>query len=144
MAQIEKIYVHRNSWAEPLPTSNDTATWNAHRPLQGGIAWEGRSRWGTHYATGQVSHPDFARWCANNAAMDAREIVLLDNQSSITLASQRCKAQGREEYGLGAYVAAYPGGGGAEGARMFVETYDLPWDDEDTTAAPLLLALAGV
>jgi hypothetical protein len=139
MAQQSKVYVHRNSWAEPFNPSRDTVTWNAHRPLLGDKTWEGKSRWGTHYATSQVDHPDFARWAANNVAMDAREVVTLTNMDSVVLAGRLAVDAGRGDYGLAAYVNAYPG---AEGAKMFVETYDLPWDDADTTAEPLLAALA--
>lgn len=142
MAQHTKVYAHRLQWAESFAPTSERKVWNAHRPLYGSTAWEGRSRWGTHYSVGKLDDPQFATWERLNAELDAREVVLLDNMEAITLAGELAKRANRGAYGLGAYTAAYPGDGGREGAQMFVETYDLPWHGADVTADAFLAALA--
>lgn len=138
MAQLDKVYAHRLQWAESFAPTPERKVWNAHRPLYGSTAWEGRSRWGTHYSVGRMDDPQFATWERLNAGLDAREVVLLDNMEAITLAGELARKANRGDYGVGAYVAAYPG---HEGAQMFVETYDLPWHSADVTADAFLAAL---
>lgn len=135
------LYVHRNRWdGERNDLSTGFTIWTAHRPLRGEVMWEGQNLgWGVHFAATRNESPELADHDEHNRCMDAREVRLLDNMASITLAGEMAKRANRGAYGIGAYTAAYPG---AEGAKMFVETYDLPWDDYDTTADAFLAALA--
>jgi hypothetical protein len=143
---VPLLYVHRNRWDGERNdlTDPDFAIWSAHRPLRGDTAWEGSNiGWGCHFAAAARDDVRFDYFQEANRKDDAREVRLIDNQISIVLAGLRCSAAGRQEYGLEAYVRAYADEGGArEGAKLFVHTYELPWDDEDTSADALLATLA--
>lgn len=138
MAQHTKVYAHRDQWTEPFTPTATRAVWNAHRPLQGDFHWQGRSRWGVWYASADVNHPDFARWAANNVAMDAREVEVVTNLRVLELAQERAAAAGGG-YGLDVYVGEL----GHEGAKEFAHRWELPWSATDLTGDVLIARMSG-
>lgn len=143
MLTTTHIFVHESAWQEQVKPGPDQAddvwvVWNAHRPLRGDLTWEGQGRYGVHYAAVNRSRAevaDYRRTLQYNHSMDARLVTLVNNRQAIALAETAAEAQGQGRYGLEAYLGAYPGD---EGARMFVERWDLPWVDGDTSADELL------
>jgi len=140
MAQIEKLYVHRDRWAPSRTWAPGHVIHCAHRPLLGHTVWEGWSvGWGTHFAalTDSGKWPEQA-WMENNAAMDAREVELITNFRALELAMER-NAAVSSSYGLDVYVGEL----GREGAKEFVQRWELPWSDTDLTGDVIIARMSG-
>jgi hypothetical protein len=131
------IYGPASTWTEPFSSHDrDRIIWNAHRPIPGTTAWEGRSRWGTWYATAKPTDANYDYFLAQAKALDAREIVVVNNAQVLALAEQARILKG-STYGLAAYVAAMDSP--AEAAAEFVASLNLPWTKEGDTSADELL-----
>lgn len=140
MADIAKLYVHRDRWTGRTFTEGHIIH-SAHRPLLGHTTWEGENvGWGTHFAalTDSGKWPE-SEWMENNARMDAREVELINNAQALVLAGRRCYTEGSGRYGLDVYVAEL----GAEGAKEFARRWEMPWSDADHSADALVARLTG-
>lgn len=126
------IYAPTATWGETFISAEDRTIWNAHRPIPGTHTWEGKSRWGTWYATAELTDERYDYFAEQARALDAREIVAVTNADVLELAEQ-VRASKNSPYGLAAYVAAMDSP--AEAAAAYAASLGLPWATEgDTTA----------
>lgn len=126
------IYAPTSSWGETFISADGRTIWNAHRPIPGTHTWEGKSRWGTWYATAELTDERYAYYAEQARALDAREIVAVTNADVLELAEQVREAKG-SPYGLLQYISAMDTP--AEAAAEYAASLGLPWATKgDTTA----------
>jgi hypothetical protein len=141
MAQITKLYVHRDRWDSISPEGivPGVTIWCAHRPLRGELTWEQSNMgWGVHFAAHRQDREGYAAAEEANARDDAREVEVVTNLRVLELAQERNAAAG-SSYGLDVYIGQL----GPEGAREFAARWEFPWSDTDVTADALIASLMG-